>query len=152
MGMQAPVSRSVRAVAAGLAVLLLLGGVLARSAEDPLVDSLGGKTTGQRPVYNEADRQAVRQQVREGKINRCVTDKVARSQDKQFVVFRNLCDVQINVMLCVREKGGEPNYFEIIMTQRSETRQELLVAPKAQYHYTYNVCDQPYCTAPQSEC
>ena len=101
-----------------------------------------------RAGYDDAQQQLIRARIREGLINDCVVDEVARDGEKQFLVFHNQCDAQVNVMPCVREQGGAANYFQLIMQRRSDARQQLLVDPASHYDYTYGACDKANCTAP----
>jgi hypothetical protein len=67
-------------------------------------------------------------------------------------VFRNGCDRQVNVMLCVHVSGQSLAYYLLLVGNHAEARQRLEQMNGRKFEYKYNACDRPYCTPPNSQC
>jgi len=100
----------------------------------------------------DATRQAIRDKVRQGKMNTCITDAVDTARDDQVIILQNHCEKQVNVMLCVRVEGGSKSYFLLLIDSLSKARQRLMTQGQPKFNYRYNSCSGPYCSPPESEC
>jgi hypothetical protein len=101
---------------------------------------------------SQSSRESMRDRVREGKIGTCITGSVAAAADDRVIVLQNNCDKQVNVMLCVRVKGGQEEHFLLLIEHRAQIRHRLITPGNPPFEYRFNSCSGPYCVPPESDC
>lgn len=109
-------------------------------------------TIAQSAAPQSGDRLNIREQVKAGRLNKCITDASAPEPSQPRLLFRNHCDGQVNVSLCVRVANEPRAYYLILMAGRSDAQQMLWIPDGAAYRYKFNSCDRPYCTPPEADC
>jgi hypothetical protein len=100
-------------------------------------------------------REEVRRQVSAGEVRfgTCITDTLESHENRQAIVFRNSCDVKVNVELCERRSEDvSPSHYFIVIAPRSESRFRPWLKAGETFHYTYNSCGAQFCTPPDSDC
>jgi hypothetical protein len=98
------------------------------------------------------DKVNIREQVKAGRLNKCITDSLTSGGSHPRLAFHNHCDGQVNVSLCVRVAGEPRAYFLILMSGRSDAQQMLWIPDDASFRYKYNSCERLYCTPPEADC
>ena len=100
-------------------------------------------------------REEVRRQVSAGEIRfgTCITDTLESHENRQVIVFRNSCDVKVNVELCERRpEDVSPSHYFIVIGPKSQSRFRPWLKQGETFHYTYNSCGAQFCTPPDSDC
>jgi hypothetical protein len=103
------------------------------------------------PPANEAEAAELRRKVKEGRLDRCVTDTVFSPAPDPVLVFQNHCDMLVNVTLCVKPDGEEKAYYMLLLRPQSQARHRLWMQ-SATFEYKYNSCEKSHCSAPEPEC
>ena len=83
----------------------------------------------------------------------CIADTLENHENRQVIVFRNSCDVKVNVELCERRSSDvSPNHYFIVIAPNSESRFRPWLKDGETFRYTYNSCGAQFCTPPDSDC
>jgi len=101
---------------------------------------------------SQPSRESMRDRVREGRIGTCISGSVAAADADRVIVLQNNCDKQVNVMLCVRVKGGQEEHFLLLVEHRAQIRHRLITPGNPPFEYRFNSCSGPYCVPPESDC
>ena len=121
-------------------------GLSSKGKSEPMIDAA-------KPAI--PSREEVRRQVSAGEIRfgNCIADTLEDHDDRQTIVFRNSCNVKVNVELCERRSEDvSPSHYFIVIGPKSESRFRPWLKDGETFHYTYNSCGAQFCTPPDSDC
>jgi len=137
------------------ATAIVSAGALCLAVASPSLEGRSEPTTAHATKRALPSREEVRRQVSAGEIRfgACIADTLENHDNRQTIVFRNSCNVKVNVELCERQSNDvSSSHYFIVIGPNSESRFRPWLKDGETFHYTYNSCGAQFCTPPDSDC